>query len=210
MSSQTVEPPSAKNPTVTGVISVPPPPQTPSADAGDIMRSEATGGAPSSRSTASVTAAERESGTSTGTGSADATPPKTASETPPAPAARTPESDRAALNELLASWVRAWEEKDLDAYFACYAEGFRFPDRDMGRSAFVRYRTRLIREAGEIDVELEGPEIKLNGDKARVTFVQRYRSDGYSDSGTKTLNLVWEKGSWKIASESFRAAGGRG
>jgi hypothetical protein len=106
--------------------------------------------------------------------------------------------------------VRAWEEKDLDSYFGLYAEDFRFPDRDLGRAAFVRYRTRLIRNAGVIDVELEGPEIKADGDRAAVTFVQRYSSDAYRDSGEKTLRLARRDGRWLIVSETFRASGGRG
>jgi ketosteroid isomerase-like protein len=108
---------------------------------------------------------------------------------------------------LLAGWVRAWEEKDLEAYFAFYADDFRFPDRDMSREAFVRYRTRLINGAGDIDVELEGPEMKISGDRATVTFAQRYRSDGFSDRGEKTLRLARRQGAWTITYETFRTAG---
>jgi ketosteroid isomerase-like protein len=106
--------------------------------------------------------------------------------------------------------VRSWEEKDLDGYFSYYADDFRFPDRSMDRGEFVRYRTRHISQAGEIDVELEGPEITVKGDRATVTFVQRYRSDGFSDSGEKTLRLVRGGGGWRIVSETFRNLRGRG
>jgi hypothetical protein len=123
-----------------------------------------------------------------------------------------PEEARTQINGLLGVWVGAWEEKDLERFFACYADDFRFPDRAMDREAFVRYRTRLINGAGAIDVELEGLEVKFGRGygSAAVTFVQRYRSDSYSDSGEKTLKLAFRGGSWKIVSETFRAVrGGR-
>jgi murein L,D-transpeptidase YafK len=132
----------------------------------------------------------------------------------PAPAAAPadPEEARDSINDMLGGWVGAWEEKDLERFFAFYADDFRFPDRGMDRGAFVKYRTNLINRAGSIDVELEGVEARLGrgGGTATVTFVQRYSSDSYSDSGDKTLKLAFRDGGWKIVSETFRAArGGR-
>jgi murein L,D-transpeptidase YafK len=119
----------------------------------------------------------------------------------------TPDDDRAAINSLLSSWAGYWEEKELEGYFSCYADDFRFLDKDMDLKAFVKYRTGTIGRAGTIDVELEGPRIRLDGDRATVTFVQRYSSDSYSDSGEKTLRLARRDGAWKIVSETFRARG---
>jgi murein L,D-transpeptidase YafK len=141
-------------------------------------------------------------------------PPATAPVAPPAveaPApAAGPEDDGEAINGLLAGWVGAWEEKDLERYFGYYAEDFRFPDRGMDREAFVKYRTNLIERAGAIDVELEGPSVKLDGGRATVAFVQRYSSGNYSDAGEKILKLEKKGGAWQIVRETFRAARGRG
>ncbi|MDR2612760.1 MAG: nuclear transport factor 2 family protein [Deltaproteobacteria bacterium] len=238
MSSLSV-PASTQNPTVSGSLTPPPPeiegggitartpPPGDAAEASaDVQPSRA-----SHRVTASASAGDRPpvrtgagaaapGGAGGGPGPPDAllasllpfAPPAGAAAAPPPvpPAAAGPEADRAAILGLLADWAEAWEEKDLDSYFSFYAEDFLFPDRDMGREAFVRYRSRLIRGAGVIDVELEGPEISVDGDRAAVSFVQRYASDAYSDSGEKTLRLARRGGAWRIVSETFRVSGGRG
>jgi hypothetical protein len=42
----------------------------------------------------------------------------------------------------------------------------------------------------------------MEGNRVRVTFSQSYRSDRFSDLVRKTMDLVWEQGTWKIARET--------
>ncbi|MDR3154263.1 MAG: DUF4440 domain-containing protein [Deltaproteobacteria bacterium] len=201
----------ARNPTVTGSLSEPSPEQGTQTLSG-LLLADNSGAPGASRSTASSASSAEASAPAAWASSAPAPAADASSASAPAAGVSAPDeaSDRAALAELLAGWMAAWEEKDLDKYFGYYARDFRFLDRDMGLEAFKAYRARLIRGAGVINVEMEGPRFRITGDGARVTFVQRYSSDGYSDSGEKTLTFARRDGLWKIVSETFRVTGRRG
>ena len=41
----------------------------------------------------------------------------------------------------------------------------------------------------------------LDAERVRVVFDQSYETESYSDQVVKTLELIWEDGSWKILSE---------
>ncbi|MDR2350554.1 MAG: L,D-transpeptidase family protein [Deltaproteobacteria bacterium] len=139
---------------------------------------------------------------------AKASPAPAVPPAPPAPAVPTAAESEAAILNLLGGWERAWEAKDEKTFFSYYGEGFRYPDKNMGREAFVRYRGRLMRSASVIEVELKNPRVRLKGtDRAEISFTQNYRSDNFRDTGTKTLTLARNgDGNWRITAETFEVS----
>jgi murein L,D-transpeptidase YafK len=109
----------------------------------------------------------------------------------------------AAITRLLASWRRAWQDKDLTAYMAHYADDFFC--RGMDRAAWERYKARVNGGTTAITVTIKNAQIRLpSPSRATVSFEQDYRSDTYHDRGHKTLELVKQGGTWKIRREIWR------
>jgi murein L,D-transpeptidase YafK len=121
----------------------------------------------------------------------------------PAPEALAEDLGEEGARRLLAGWLAAWSNRDEESYFAYYAPGFRFADKDMGLKAFKSYRGRLMRQASSIQVSADEVDIEVDGLQAKVVFVQSYRSDRVSDRGRKTLALKAVDGAWRITSEIF-------
>jgi ketosteroid isomerase-like protein len=114
-----------------------------------------------------------------------------------------PAADAQAALAMLSGWAEAWSNRDAEAYFAHYAPGFYFPDRDLHLAAFKRYRGGHMARAAFVKVGVEEVEVVLRDGGAVVTFVQTYESDRASDRGRKTLELTIDDGRWKIATETF-------
>ena len=122
-----------------------------------------------------------------------------------------PESDRYLASRLggkeqvisfLRDWVRDWESRNVGRYIRHYSRNFRA--YGMNYRKWRSYKARLAKKYGQIDVEIKRIEIKVRGRRAKVTFRQRYVSDKYNDVGKKTLNLIQERGEWKIRRENWR------
>ena len=106
-----------------------------------------------------------------------------------------------AVDAFVRSWAAAWEQQDIEAYLSHYARDFITPGgiaitawekqrhKSLGRPRFIKIGIRDMRKE------------KVSDTQARVTFIQEYQSDTYSDQVAKTLDLIWENGEWKIAKE---------
>ncbi len=77
----------------------------------------------------------------------------------------------------------------------------------MDLEAFKEYRGELIRAARTIEVKLSDFDVRVDGETARVSFLQDYRSDSLSDLGRKTLTFKKTESGWKIVAETWRGAG---
>ena len=106
------------------------------------------------------------------------------------------------IEKMLALWIRDWQNKNLKRYIRHYSNSFH--SNDMNRSAWLRHKAYLNKVYKVIRVKADKVNINVNGDKARVVFVQHYRSDWHRDVGIKELDLVYAKGHWRIQKESWR------
>ncbi len=106
------------------------------------------------------------------------------------------------IAELVDGWLQAWSSQDMRQYGKYYASDFRFKDMDL--KAWLSYKRYLSRRAGNINVLKDNLEIKQDKNQSRVSFVQTYESDGYSDVGIKLLRLKREGGRWKIYRETWK------
>ena len=104
--------------------------------------------------------------------------------------------------DSVTAWADAWSDQDARAYLSAYAQSFS-PPGGLSRAQWEAQRRERLAGPNFIKVSISGFEMDLiENNKVRVTFSQSYRSDRFSDLVRKTMDLAWEQGSWKIASEA--------
>ena len=130
---------------------------------------------------------------------------KPAAEPAPAPAP-TAKANAAGDDVLKAvnAWANAWERKDMKAYLGAYAADFRTP-KGISRKDWEAERTkRIAGKGGKISVQVEEPEVTVNGDTATVKIRQHYKAPGLSSSASKTMLLIRSGNRWLIKEETAR------
>lgn len=138
---------------------------------------------------------------------AAAAPVVTASEPVSAPAASASSAtpvDSAGINTALNAWARAWSARDVAGYLATYAPDF-VPEGGLSRAAWEQQRRDRITRPTRISVRALNPEVVAVGDtRVRVSFVQEYQSDTFSDQVNKVLEFKSTASGWKIVREFIR------
>lgn len=116
-------------------------------------------------------------------------------------------SQSEATDEVLSSvkaWANAWSSQDVEAYLGFYGHHFSLPD-GLSRSAWESARRRRIEAPSLIEISIGAPQVNLvETDRARVSFLQQYRSNTYEDQVLKTLWMSRLGQSWKIVREMSR------
>lgn len=112
------------------------------------------------------------------------------------------------VHAMLHSWLQSWRRKELNLYISHYARGFH--SGGMDRRAWRRQKAYLNRVYKKINVKVKDLKISVNGSRAQVSFKQFYRSDWHRDVGIKKLELVKERGKWRILSETWEKLPGAG
>jgi uncharacterized protein (TIGR02266 family) len=103
--------------------------------------------------------------------------------------------------EAVRAWARAWSEQRVDDYLSSYSKEF-VPPNDLSRSEWEASRRERLLAPASITLTLEAlSEEEIATGRTRVTFDQSYETATYSDKVRKTVLLVWEDESWKIAVE---------
>ena len=116
----------------------------------------------------------------------------------PAPAAGA--DARAQAVAAVEGWARAWSAKDVKGYLAHYASDFEVPG-GVSRAAWEAERKERIEKPKSIEVGIKVLSTQVNGNEAKVTFRQSYRSDALKSNNTKTLTLVKSGDRWLIKQE---------
>jgi Flp pilus assembly protein TadD/ketosteroid isomerase-like protein len=136
------------------------------------------------------------------------------SETKPIrPADKKPEPSKAAepamaasndeqnISEAVNTWAKAWSDKNLDGYFASYADSFK-PAKGESRKGWEQMRRDRISKPASINVEITNPKVTLEGaDTAKMNFKQIYTAGGKPIRTNKTLLLKKVNGAWLIDQE---------
>ena len=100
-------------------------------------------------------------------------------------------------------WVKAWESRNIPLYLSFYSQSFEDPKRS--RRQWEIYRRKSLENALNISIQLSNIKISLlNNTTIRVRFIQRFKSNNFSDVGLK--ELVWKKSTenWKIIKETWK------
>lgn len=108
--------------------------------------------------------------------------------------------ERDEVMKAVQGWANAWSERDMKAYLAHYSDAFDTPGRQTRKEWEAQRRSRIVNK-GRIDVDIENPKVTLDGDAAKVKFLQIYESDSFTARTDKTLVLAKENGKWLIRQE---------
>ncbi|MDA1192779.1 MAG: hypothetical protein O3A46_13985 [Candidatus Poribacteria bacterium] len=125
------------------------------------------------------------------------------------------------LKQILEVWRTSWEEKEIDAYMAWYADyakikrvtvvqGKEFSE-ELTKTELRRRMERIVERYGTIEVGVSN--VRVTGDRAvaDLNFRQEYsaytsgveKAPVYQDIGIKTLKFVNDGGEWKIFEEDW-------
>lgn len=110
-------------------------------------------------------------------------------------------NDEKNITDAVNNWANAWSGKDLDKYFASYADSFK-PAKGESRKNWEQTRKDRISRPAKISVELTNQKVMIeDANNAKVSFKQSYRADGKPINTHKTLVLKKVDGTWLIDQE---------
>ena len=118
------------------------------------------------------------------------------------PAPANPAATNPDVEAAITRWAQAWSRRDVDGYLAAYASDF--TAEGMTRANWVAQRRARIAEPQRIEVQISDLKVEQQGDSARATFRQAYRSDRLNSTVTKTLDLALQNNEWRIVGETSR------
>jgi len=108
--------------------------------------------------------------------------------------------DKGNIKDLINTWVNAWSAKDIKQYGDCYAKNF-ISQGGASLQNWLKYKNRLNKKYDSIQVSIDNLVIKKDRNKIKAYFIQTYVSSGYRTVTSKRLELLREKGLWKIYRE---------
>lgn len=112
------------------------------------------------------------------------------------------EDPRALIETTVRNWASAWSDQDVERYLDHYSAAFE-PAAGLSLEEWRDQRRQRVAAPQSLRVAITRLETTLvSADRARVSFLQTYRSDGYSDTVDKILELALEEGGWKIRREA--------
>jgi hypothetical protein len=99
------------------------------------------------------------------------------------------------------NWAKAWSDKNLEGYFASYADSFK-PAKGDSRKTWEQVRRDRISKPASINVEIINPKVTLeDADNAKMTFKQIYTANNKTIRTDKTLLLKKVNSAWLIEQE---------
>jgi Flp pilus assembly protein TadD len=117
------------------------------------------------------------------------------------PVANTSATDEQNITDAVNNWAKAWSDKNLDGYFASYADSFK-PAKGDSRKTWEQTRRDRISKPASINVEITNPKVTLeDADNAKMSFKQIYTANGKPIRTIKTLLLKKVNGAWLIDQE---------
>jgi murein L,D-transpeptidase YafK len=111
------------------------------------------------------------------------------------------------LRAFFNDWVKAWENKDIEAYISHYHSDF--SDHGKDRAAWKAYKASLNKRYSSIQIGPEDVRFYRHPKYSMVTFTQNYQSKlvgggwGHRSRGTKILYVAEEAGQPKIIAETY-------
>jgi len=103
----------------------------------------------------------------------------------------------------LFNWAKAWESRNVPLYLSFYSKSFKDPKRS--RSKWETYRRRSLKNTLNISIELSNIKAFIyRKNSIKVTFIQSFKSNKFSDIGIKELIWKEDANGWKIVKETWR------
>lgn len=124
--------------------------------------------------------------------------PEPKAETKPAKAEQNAQAD--AVLAVVNNWAKAWGDQNVKAYLGYYSDNFK-PAGGGSRAAWATERRARIEDKGHIDVKVNGPVVRIEGNTATVRFRQGYTSNRLTVNSRKTMVLEKNGNKWLIIQE---------
>jgi len=114
----------------------------------------------------------------------------------------TAESD---IRSLLEAWRTSRERLDFTSYVSFYAPDFYSAEDNLPYDQWYERKRQIYQTTSAPSVSLGSPSFmwSTDGYLATVSFDQTYRSGSVNEDGTKTLQVAWSEGAWRIVSEDY-------
>ena len=107
----------------------------------------------------------------------------------------------AAFEPAVRAWLKAWGDRQVDAYLAFYASSFEVPS-GQDRATWAAERRDSTMRPAWIKVRADRLKTSVNGDSAEARFFQVYVvAPGTVELVDKTMRWVWAEGRWQIVQE---------
>jgi hypothetical protein len=119
---------------------------------------------------------------------------------PSAPPPAAAPGTAAEVMRAVERWADAWAGREIEAYAATYVPDFRGNLRS--HAEWVAFRKARLAARRQIDIDLSEVAVKVDGARAEVRFVQKYRGDKTELIDRKRLLMVRNPaGAWLIQEE---------
>ncbi len=117
------------------------------------------------------------------------------------PVTNTAADEEQNIADAMNNWAKAWSDKNLEGYFASYADSFN-PAKGESRKGWEQARRDRIKAPASINVEITNPKISIEStDTAKMNFKQIYTANGKTIRTNKTLLLKKVNSTWLIDQE---------
>ncbi len=110
--------------------------------------------------------------------------------------------ERKELNDFVNTWLRSWQEENIDVYLSHYSkQHFKTPSK-RNFNSYKKYKSMVFSSPGRPDIMLKNISIFKSKNYVRLVFSQHYKSSRINDTGKKTLHLIRNNNyEWEIISE---------
>lgn len=113
------------------------------------------------------------------------------------------EAESSQVRTVVETWRRAWEQKKIGDYIACYHPGFTADGRNLVQ--WRQYKDELNQRYKFIRIGVRDLKVNVEGESAKAYFEQQYTSDTFRSRAFKVIELRKKGGDWKIYREITHA-----
>jgi hypothetical protein len=107
----------------------------------------------------------------------------------------------ASFEPTVRTWIKAWNDRQIDTYLASYAANFEVPG-GQDRTAWAAERRESMTKPAWLKVRADNLKTSVNGDSAEARFFQVYVvAPGTVELTNKTMRWDWAEGRWQIVQE---------
>jgi len=107
------------------------------------------------------------------------------------------------IKQQLNTWSHAWSQGDFENYIQMYSRDFLPSDSRKSYVQWKNIRHARLKFTKGVNIVIEQPRVFIepSGNYALVEFIQKYKSDSYSDRVLKQVYMGLEQEKWLILSE---------
>jgi hypothetical protein len=114
--------------------------------------------------------------------------------------------DTSEIKSFINSWRDAQLSRQIASYRAFYSPQFQYGDIDL--KTWMKEKRSQFKKDGPLSLDISEINIKIENNRADVTFLAQYKGKLISEIGQKKLKIENINDKWKIASENWQTVSG--